>query len=133
MSSPAEPDAAVARFLVRGRVETTPRRRADRDLVLRWLAAQVTVVHEPVGERALTERLAGLVRDPVGARRDLIDAGLLSRTRDGSEYWRTHVTEFDGLDTLDVIDTALADAVRPAPMPADPPAPRQGPLPERGA
>ena len=35
--------------------------------------------------------------DPVGMRRDLVEAGLISRTRDGSEYWRTHVTEFDGL------------------------------------
>lgn len=85
------------RFLVRGRLETLPRRRADRDLVFRYLATQVLAVHDPVGERELTERLAGVSRDPVGLRRELVDAGIVTRTRDGSEYWRTVVTEFDDL------------------------------------
>jgi hypothetical protein len=84
------------RFLVRGRLEALPRRTADRGLVLRWLAAQVTQLDEPVTERDLTARIAGLADDPVGRRRDLVEAGLLTRTRDGAEYWRTHVTEFDG-------------------------------------
>lgn len=84
------------RFLVRGRLESLPRRQEDRRLVLRWLAARVSGVHEPLPERELTERLAALVSDPVGRRRDLVDAGLLTRTRDGAEYWRTVVTEFDG-------------------------------------
>lgn len=108
-----EVPAAVTRFLVRGRLERLPRRRADRDLVLAWVASTVTSVHEPVRERALTDRLAEIVADPVGIRRELVDAGLVSRTRDGAEYWRTHVTEFDGLDTLDVIDAALAEAELP--------------------
>ena len=110
--STADVPVEVARFLLRGRLERLPRRRADRDLVLAWVASRVTSVHEPVSERTLTERLGGLVHDPVGIRRELIDAGLLSRTRDGAEYWRTHVTAFDGLDTLDVIDAALAEAER---------------------
>jgi hypothetical protein len=121
-----EPDGAadaVRRFLIRGRLERLPRRRADRELVLRWLAARVTVVHEPVGERELTDRLAAVVADPVGLRRELVDAGLVARTRDGAEYWRTHVTEFDtfadggaaqdvgdGVGILEVIDAALDDA-----------------------
>lgn len=74
-----------------------PRRRADKDLVLRYLGTCAVGVHEPVGERELTERLADLARDPVGLRRELVDAGVLTRTRDGSEYWRTVVTEFDDL------------------------------------
>ena len=85
------------RFLVRGRIENLPRRRADRDLVLRWVAQGTLPLEEPVGERALTERLADLARDPVGLRRELVEAGLVSRTRDGAEYWRTRVTEFDRL------------------------------------
>lgn len=89
------PGAGPERFLVRGRVETMPRRRADRDLLLRWLAQQVLPLEDPVPERALTERIAALARDPVGLRRDLVDAGLVTRTRDGAEYWRTRVTEFD--------------------------------------
>lgn len=88
---------APERFLVRGRLEHLPRRRADRDLVLRWVAQRVLPLEEPVGERALTDRLADLARDPVGLRRELVEAGLVTRTRDGAEYWRTRVTEFDPL------------------------------------
>ncbi len=83
------------RFLVRGRLESLPRRQDDRQLVLRWLAAQVTDLDEPLTERVLTDRLAAIAHDPVGRRRDLVEAGLVTRTRDGAEYWRTVVTEFD--------------------------------------
>lgn len=93
--APFDPRWRVAKFLLRGRLEQMPRRQDDRALVRRWLASEVTVLDDPVDERTLTGRLAELVRDPVGARRDLIEAGLLTRTRDGAEYWRTHVTEFD--------------------------------------
>ncbi|WP_258723955.1 DUF2087 domain-containing protein [Cellulomonas sp. NS3] len=83
------------RFLVRGRLERLPRRRADRDLVISYLASRTLPVHQPVTERELTDRLATLAADPVGLRREMVDAGLVTRTRDGAEYWRTHVTEFD--------------------------------------
>lgn len=83
------------RFLVRGRLERLPRRRADRDLVISYLASRTLPVHQPVTERELTDRLAALAADPVGLRREMVDAGLVTRTRDGAEYWRTHVTEFD--------------------------------------
>lgn len=90
---PADPE----RFLVRGRLENLPRRRADRDLVLRWVAQGALPLEEPVRERDLTDRLGELARDPVGLRRELVEAGLVTRTRDGAEYWRTRVTEFDPL------------------------------------
>lgn len=86
------------RFLVRGRLERMPRRVADRLLVLRYVASRVLVLDEPVAERELTARLSEVARDPIGLRRDLVDAGLVTRTRDGAEYWRTHVTEFDAED-----------------------------------
>lgn len=86
------------RFFVRGRLEKLPRRRADRDLVVRYLATRTLPLLDPVPERAVTDRLAEVVRDPVGVRRELVDSGIVGRTRDGAEYWRTHVTEFDGLD-----------------------------------
>ncbi|MDO8106447.1 DUF2087 domain-containing protein [Isoptericola sp. b441] len=110
LASMTHPPDTVRRFLDRGRLERMPRRQADRALVRRWLATRVSAVQDPVSERALTDRLAAVVRDPVGVRRDLVDAGLLSRTRDGAEYWRTHVTEFDGLEITEVIDAALHDA-----------------------
>lgn len=91
--APGDPE----RFLVRGRLENLPRRRVDRDLVLRWVAQGALPLEEPVGERDLTDRLGLLARDPVGLRRELVEAGLVSRTRDGAEYWRTRVTEFDPL------------------------------------
>jgi hypothetical protein len=90
-----KPPGDPRRFLVRGRLESLPRRRADRDQVLRWVAQQVLPLEDPVLERDLTGRLADLARDPVGLRRELVDAGLVTRTRDGAEYWRTRVTEFD--------------------------------------
>ncbi len=95
--TPPDPVAHAARFLVRGRLEQLPRRRADRDLVLRWLAHGTLPLEEPVTERTLTDRLAQVGRDPVGLRRELVEAGLVTRTRDGAEYWRTRVTEFDEL------------------------------------
>lgn len=83
------------RFLLRGRLESLPRRQEDRRLVLRWLAARVSDLGEPMSERELTDRLAALAADPVGRRRDLVEAGLVGRTRDGAEYRRTVATEFD--------------------------------------
>ena len=90
---PGDPE----RFFVRGRLEQSPRRLSDRDLVRRYVASRDLAVDEPVPERDLTDRLAALADDPVGLRRDLVEAGLVTRTRDGAEYWRTHVTEFDDL------------------------------------
>jgi hypothetical protein len=89
--APKDPE----RFLVRGRLERLPRRLADRDLVISYLASRTLPVHQPVTERELTDRLAAVAADPVGLRREMVDAGLVTRTRDGAEYWRTHVTEFD--------------------------------------
>lgn len=63
--------------------------------MLRFVASRTLVLDEPVTEGELTSRLAELARDPIGLRRDLVDAGYVTRTRDGAEYWRTHVTEFD--------------------------------------
>ncbi len=90
-----EPPPEVAKFLVRGTLTVLPRRREDRDRVLRWIATRTLPLHEPVTERDLTDRLARGTRDPVGLRRELVDAGIVARTRDGAEYWRTRVTEFD--------------------------------------
>lgn len=103
MSEPRPPlPGDPERFFVRGRLEQSPRRRSDRDLVRRYVASRVLPLEEPVTERVLTERLAALARDPVGLRRDLVEAGLVTRTRDGSEYWRTLVTEFDALPAPEV-------------------------------
>lgn len=94
---PPVPAKDPRRFLVKGWVDRLPRRRADRDMLLAWVAHQVLELEEPTTELRLTRRLGELARDPVGIRRELVDAGLVTRTRDGAEYWRTRVTEFDDL------------------------------------
>jgi len=83
------------RFLTDGRLVRSPRRLRDRQLVVRWLATQVLPLDEPVSELTLTKRLGERAADPVSLRRAMVDAGLVHRTRDGLEYWRTVVTEFD--------------------------------------
>lgn len=78
----------IERFVADGRIESFPSRPADRLEVLEWAARQV-----PDGasltERELTELLGTLADDAVTLRRYLVDAGLLSRTADGSAYRRT--------------------------------------------
>ncbi len=96
-SSPCQPPLSVARFFHRGALPVMPRRQADRERVLAYVASCTLPVDDPLTEPELTARLALVTRDPVGLRRALVDAGLVTRTRDGSEYWRTRVTEFDPL------------------------------------
>ncbi len=97
---PALPE--VSRFLHDGRLQTMPRRREHRRAVARWLAhAALPTLLDTVGERELTDRLARLADDPVGVRRALVDLGVVHRTRDGAEYWRTEVTEFDDVGPTD--------------------------------
>ncbi|MCB7135975.1 DUF2087 domain-containing protein [Cellulosimicrobium marinum] len=103
MTDPEQPDAPgpasraadPARFLTDGRLVTSPRRLRDRQLVTRWLAARVLPLEEPVTELTLTRRIGELAADPAAQRRAMVDDGLVHRTRDGSAYWRTVVTEFD--------------------------------------
>jgi hypothetical protein len=84
------------RFLRSGRLESMPRKWRDKVAVTRYLASQVLpTLLEPVTERELTDRLHELAHDPVGMRRAMVDHGLVQRTRDGAEYWRTERTEYD--------------------------------------
>ncbi|ROS74544.1 DUF2087 domain-containing protein [Cellulomonas sp. PhB143] len=85
------------RFLRRGRLEVRPRRREDRDRVLRYVASRDLPLQEPLTEREVTLLLSRRGRDPVGLRREMVDAGVLRRTTDGRTYWRERVTEFDDL------------------------------------
>lgn len=94
-TTPSPQPAGPERFLTDGRLLRSPRRLRDRQLVVRYLAAQVLPLEEPVTELTLTKRLAVRAADPVSLRRAMVDAGLVHRTRDGAEYWRTVVTEFD--------------------------------------
>jgi len=89
---PGDPE----RFLRKGRLEGMPRRWRDKLAVTRYLAARaMPVLLEPLTERELTDRLSELAQDPAGLRRAMVDQGLVQRTRDGAEYWRTERTEYD--------------------------------------
>ncbi len=83
------------RFLVRGRLGASPRRAADRDLVLEHVASRVLAPGEWADEREVTQRIEALADDPVRRRRDLVQAGLLGRRADGSVYWRERRTPHD--------------------------------------
>ncbi|MDR6972195.1 DUF2087 domain-containing protein [Leifsonia shinshuensis] len=79
----------VERFLrPDGRIDRFPAAADDRSQLLRHIAGRVIAVGEIVTERELTERLARFGDDPVTLRRYLVDAGILLRTRSGSEYAR---------------------------------------------
>jgi hypothetical protein len=69
-----------------GRIDRFPSSRDDRVELLRWVAERTLSAGEVVGEREVSERLARFTHDPAALRRYLVDAGLLERTRSGSEY-----------------------------------------------
>jgi hypothetical protein len=86
---PATPPAqGVERFLRDGRIAQWPASPADLDALLRHVVAEVLDTHEVLDEKALTERLLRLTDDHALLRRHLVDAGLVLRTRSGSEYAR---------------------------------------------
>jgi hypothetical protein len=100
------------RFLRGGRLEALPRRWRDRVAVTRYLATlALPELLEPVTEPELTSRLGDLAHDPVGLRRAMVDLGVVRRTRDGAEYWRTERTEHDPPTAVErSIDRTLDDA-----------------------
>jgi hypothetical protein len=80
-----------------------PRKWRDKIAVTRYLAVRaMPTMLEPVSERELTDRLRELAQDPAGVRRAMVDQGLVQRTRDGAEYWRTERTEYDPGDPHEV-------------------------------
>ncbi|OUE30543.1 hypothetical protein BFL35_09585 [Clavibacter michiganensis] len=84
---PATPPAqGVERFLRDGRIAQWPASPADLDDLLRHVVARVLEPDEVLDEKALTERLRRLTDDHALLRRHLVDAGLVLRTRSGSEY-----------------------------------------------
>lgn len=88
-ASPPVVKRGVERFLdAEGRIQQWPTGADDRDELLDWLADRVLPVGESIDERTLTERIAAFSGDPVAYRRYLVDAGIASRSRDGSAYRR---------------------------------------------
>lgn len=89
VAAPATPrPRGVERFFTAGRLSTYPSREADRQAVLTQVASRVLTADESVTETEITERLSRITDDPALMRRNLVDAGLLSRNPDGSAYRR---------------------------------------------
>lgn len=76
----------VERFLRGGRIAHYPSGAAARAALLRHVASRVLEPGEVVTEREITDRLGALTDDPAALRRYLVDAELVERRRDGSEY-----------------------------------------------
>ncbi|MCE7080727.1 DUF2087 domain-containing protein [Streptomyces sp. ST2-7A] len=76
-----------------GRVKTIPRRTARRAQVLEPLTRTLFNPGRGYTEREVNEAPAGIHDDSPALRRYLVEAGLLTRTHDGSEYRRTSITQ----------------------------------------
>lgn len=100
------PDSSARRFLVHGRVETYPRKRADRLELLHFLAGEVFEHARPpepglrpvLTEKELTTRLAGFTADPAAIRRYLVDEGIVARDAAGTRYWLTRPRPAEGME-----------------------------------
>lgn len=78
-----------ARFLDDGgRIDRYPVKAGDRIELLRWVARQAFDEDAVYTERATNDRLSRFTDDVAALRRHLVDAGLLERTRSGSQYAR---------------------------------------------
>jgi hypothetical protein len=76
----------IDRFLRDGRIAQYPMNPATRLELLEHVATGVLRDGEVVDERELGDRLARFDGDAAALRRHLVDAGLVERTRSGSEY-----------------------------------------------
>ena len=83
---PPRKATGIDRFLRGGRIAQYPSRPAERAELLRWVASRALRRGEVVPEREMNERLAAFSDDTAVLRRYLVDAGLVERRRDGTEY-----------------------------------------------
>lgn len=85
---PAKP-SGPARFLdADGRIDRYPAQQSDRDDLLRWVVDRAFAADDVCDEAETNARLAAFTSDVAALRRYLVDAGLLERTRSGSQYAR---------------------------------------------
>jgi hypothetical protein len=80
--------SGIDRFVREGRIVAWPKRPGDRAALLAWAAERALPAGAAGAEAEVTERLAAISDDPATLRRELVDAGLVVRERDGSAYRR---------------------------------------------
>ena len=87
-SPPVKPSGPQRFLPADGRNDRHPAQQAHRDEQLRWIADRALRGEEVLTEKQANDRLAPFTTDVAVLRRHLVDAGLLERTRSGSEYAR---------------------------------------------
>ncbi|GAA5197739.1 DUF2087 domain-containing protein [Microbacterium jejuense] len=85
---PAKPTGPMRFLDADGRIDRYPAQRGERDELLRWVVERAFPAGEVLTEKQTNERLSAFTGDSAVLRRHLVDAGLLERTRSGSEYAR---------------------------------------------
>jgi len=83
-----ETPATLAAFFTEGRLTSIPRKPARRTALLDHLARSLFEPDRSYSEREVNEALLTVHADTSMLRRYLIEAQLLTRTRDGSSYRR---------------------------------------------
>lgn len=71
-----------------GRIDRWPTRADDRLELLSWIAERLMGVDEVLAEKPFTLELFAFTTDPNTLRRALVDAGLITRNPDGTDYRR---------------------------------------------
>lgn len=79
---------SVTALFSRGRLTAIPRRAARREQLLAHLAETLFEREREYGEREVNDLLLTVHEDFSALRRYLVEAGWLTRTADGSTYWR---------------------------------------------
>ncbi|MFJ5228337.1 DUF2087 domain-containing protein [Kitasatospora sp. NPDC088391] len=93
-----EPPATLAAFFTDGRLTSIPRKPARRTALLEHLAQSLFDPDRSYSEREVNEALLTVHPDTSMLRRYLVEALLLSRTRDGASYRRAAAAVGDGAD-----------------------------------
>lgn len=98
LTRPAAP-TGPERFLDgRGEIDRYPTNAAELHGLLTFVADRVLAADEGMTEPELNERLSPFSSDTAGLRRRLVDAGILQRTRSGSQYSRAAGTNYASAD-----------------------------------
>ncbi|MGV8886157.1 MAG: DUF2087 domain-containing protein [Microbacteriaceae bacterium] len=85
-AEPAVTRQGIERFLSGGRITQYPAKPALRLELLEWVASRVLGRGENVNEAEISERLSSFTDDVASLRRYLVDAGLLTRSANGTNY-----------------------------------------------
>ena len=71
-----------------GRIDHWPKSADDRLELLNWIAERLMGTDDVLAEKPFTQKLFAFTTDPNTLRRALVDAGLITRNADGTDYRR---------------------------------------------